>query len=266
MDTAADGHELEVDVRTRGPVSTSRRDAAVEKLRAACSASPRPVIHAALDLAIETKPALERPAMAKASVDVSGRVIRAHVADADLETAVGLMCDRIRRNLRRLADRRETAERRSGKAAHREWRRTDLPPGRPEVTTVSVEDRELVRHKSYSIQRITPEEAASEMEMLDYDFHLFTDAGSGSDCVIARRADGELELVSGDHNLSKRTADEPLELPIRLAPTMSQSEALATLDASAVSFVSFVDPADERMRLAYRRYDGHYGLVAPTDT
>jgi ribosome-associated translation inhibitor RaiA len=265
MHATTDAPEIEVDVRTRGPVSAARRDAAVEKLRAAWSAAPRPVIHASLELTIEANPALERPAMAKASVDVSGRVIRAHVANADLETAIGLMCDRVRRNIRRMAERREAAAKRSGVATEGEWRHGDLPPERPEFFPRPVEERELVRHKSYSILHMTPEEAAFEMDMLGYDFHLFTDAGTHSDCVIARRDDGELELVSGSLEVGKGPAGEPAEFPVRHAPTMSQEEALKTLDASTVSFVSYVDEQDNRMRLVYRRYDGHYGLVAPAD-
>ena len=265
MHATSDASQMDVDVRTRGPVSTTQRDSAVERLRAAWSAAPRPVIHAALELAIEPNPALERPATAKASVDVSGAVIRAHVADADLETAIGLMCDRVRRNIRRLAERRETATRRSGKPTEGEWRHGDLATDRPEFFPRRLEERELVRRKSYSILRMTPEEAAFEMDMLGYDFHLFTDSGTGSDCVIARRHDGELELVSGDLEVGRGPADEPAELPIRRAPTMSQGEAMKMLDASTVSFVSFVDDSDERLRLIYRRYDGHYGMIGPAD-
>jgi ribosome-associated translation inhibitor RaiA len=256
---------MEVDVRTRGAVSTAQRDSAVERLRASWSGAPRPVIHAALELTMEPNPAKERPAIAKASVDVSGAVVRAHVADADLETAVGLMCDRIRRSIRKLAERRETATRRSGVASEGEWRHGDMPLDRPEFFPRPAEERELVRHKSYSILSMTPEEAAFEMEMLGYDFHLFTDAGTGSDCVIARRDDGELELVSGDPEVGKGPAGEPAELPVRGVATMSQSDARTTLDASTVSFVSFVDDSDERLRLIYRRYDGHYGMVGPAD-
>lgn len=265
MHATTDPSHIEVDVRTRGAISPARRDAAVERLRSAWSGAPRPVIHATLELSIEPNPAQERPAAAKASVDISGRVVRAHIADAELETAVGLMCDRLRRNIRRLAERRETAARRSGRAGDGEWRHGDLPTDRPEFFPRSVEERELVRHKSYSILSLTPEEAAFEMEMLGYDFHLFTDSVTDSDCVIARRADGELELVSGDVQVGQTSDGEPNGLPVRHAPSMSQSEALAMLDASTVSFVAFVDGSDDRMRLVYRRYDGHYGLVAPAD-
>ncbi|MCQ4083887.1 sigma 54 modulation/S30EA ribosomal C-terminal domain-containing protein [Streptomyces sp. RB6PN25] len=44
----------------------------------------------------------------------------------------------------------------------------------------------MVRHKSFSLARETPDEAAFEMEAMDYDFHLFTDLDTGRDSVIYR--------------------------------------------------------------------------------
>ena len=47
------------------------------------------------------------------------------------------------------------------------------------------------------------------------------------------------------------------------ASTMARANALSTLDASGAPFVAFVDAERGGLHVAYRRYDGHYGLLAP---
>jgi ribosome-associated translation inhibitor RaiA len=253
----------EVRVRVRGPVGEAQLERAVAKLRAVAHAAPRPVLSARLDLEVRADPALERPAEARATLDVSGRPVRAHVARPAMDEAVDLLVDRLQRNLRRLAERRERAEHRSGVAAPGEWRHGDLATVRPERFPRPREERQLVRHKSYTVGRITPEEAAFEMEMLDHDFHLFTDAASGADCVIYRRPDGELSLKSPAPEAGRGPAGEPAELPVEPVSEIPLGDALTLLEASEAPFVAFVDPERRRVHVAYLRYDGHYGLLTP---
>ena len=56
------------------------------------------------------------------------------------------------------------------------------PAGRPR----GAQERRVVRHKSYSLSRQTPWAAVFELEAMDYDFHLFTDSGTGCDSVVHR--------------------------------------------------------------------------------
>ena len=66
----------------------------------------------------------------------------------------------------------------------------------------------MIRHKSYAPGRLTPDEAAADAELLDYDFHLFTEKSTGQDSVffvnaetgrgnvIYRRYDGHYGLIT----------------------------------------------------------------------
>lgn len=256
---------VDPEVVVRGDVAGRQVDAAVAKLRAACATAPRPILFARLLLAIEQDPALERPAVAKATVDVSGRVVRAHVACPTMDEAVDRLVDRVRHGIRLLAERRRDAPRQSGVPSPGEWRHGDLPTDRPPYYPRPVEERRLVRTKSVSIGRISPEEAAFEMRVLDHDFHLYTDAGTGTDCLIHRTEDGGHALVSPDPEVGRGPGGEPPELPISLAPRMALADALSALDASGAPFVAFVDAERGRLQVAYRRYDGHHGLLAPAD-
>ena len=96
------------------------------------------------------------------------------------------------------------------------------PDGPPVRAAIPPEEREVVAHKSFAIDRATLDEAAFDMEVLDYDFFLFTDADDGRDKVVHRDADGEVHL-----------ATEP--------PNESVDEALERLDAGGEPFVFFCD-------------------------
>lgn len=248
----------------RGDVPAGSAEAAVAKLRAACEDPPAPVLSARVALTMSPDPALERPAVAKASVDVSGRVVRAHVACPTMTEAIDLIADRIRRGMRRLHEAHRASARRPAIAEPGEWRHGDLPTRRPPYFPRPVGDRRLVRTKSVSIGRLTPEEAAFEMRLLDHDFHLYSDARTGSGCVLHRTPDG-LALIGADPDVGRGPAGESPELPVRGAPRMALPDALAALDASEAPFVAFVDASRDSLHVAYRRYDGHYGVIGPAD-
>ena len=252
------------EVVVRGDVPAGLVEMAAAKLRAACETPPRPILFARLTLAMSADPALERPATAKASVDVSGRVVRAHVACPTMTEAIDLMADRIRQGIRRLHEERRPAARRPGIASPGEWRHGDLPTHRPPYLPRPAGEARLIRTKSASIGRLTPEEAAFEMRQLDHDFHLYSDARTGSDCLLHRTQEG-LALLSADLDVGRGPAGEPAEVPVGPVPRMHLMDALAALDASGAPFVAFVDATRGRLNVAYRRYDGHFGLLDPAD-
>jgi ribosome-associated translation inhibitor RaiA len=252
-----------VEVIARGEVSDAEQDSAVEKLRGAVAAAPRRVLFARIELSREANPAVERPAVVKAAVDVSGRPVRAHLAAPSMDLAIDGVADRIRRSIRRLAERRADRAHKPATAEPGEWRHGTLPTERPHYFPRPPEEREIVRRKSYSVPRISPEEAAFDMDLLHQDFHLFVDAASGADAVIARREDGGLELHSADPQAGGGPAGEPADLDVLPATQMPVEDAVAILDVGEARFLAYVDADGGRLNLLYRRYDGHYGVVAP---
>ncbi len=256
---------MDPEVVVRGDVSDRHVETAIAKIRAACERPPRPILFTRLLLEMAPDPALERPAVAKATVNVSGRLVRAHVARPTMEEAIDLLADRIRDGIRLIHERHRDATRRSGVPSPGEWRHGDLRGHRPPYYPRPVEERRLVRTKSVSIGRVSPEEAAFEMRLLDHDFHLYTDAGTGSDCLIHRTEDGGHALVSADPAVGRGPEGEPPEVPVSPAPRMTLADALSALDESGAPYIPFVDAERGRLHVAYRRYDGHHGLVAPAD-
>lgn len=236
---------VDVQISSKGAVAHDVREYARAKLTRATRYARQPVLRAHVHLRLDPNPALERPAIAKAQVDVSGRLVCAHVAAGDMHEAIDLLEGRIRRGLDALAGRDEGRHRETGSAPPGEWRHGDLATVRPEYFPRPVADREIVRRETPALSAMAPEQAILEMTLLDLDFLLFADSESGTDAVVYRRSDGR---------------------PGRLDPpsaTMQVADAVGMLDLSGERFVFFVDPTSGRGSIVYRRYDGHYGLVTP---
>jgi ribosome-associated translation inhibitor RaiA len=222
-------------VTTKGEVSEAARSYAAEKVARLHTHAHGPVLITRVKLTHAEGQDVERNAIAEAALDVDGRLVRGQVAARRFEEAIDLLVDRMIRQLDQAAAKARTRE-----------RRTPDPTLRPVAVQVPPEEREVVAHKSFAIDRATVEEAAFDMEVLDYDFFLFTDADDGRDKVVFRGLDGEV-----------RTASDP--------PTETVDEALERLDAGGEPFVFFCAADSGRGAVAYLRYDGHYGLIRPAD-
>ncbi|PLW65987.1 HPF/RaiA family ribosome-associated protein [Streptomyces sp. SCUT-3] len=256
----------EIQVEVRGEVPEDSVEYARSKVQELAGQLREPVLFARVRLTRTANPATERPAIAQANLDVNGRQVRAHVASGTMSEAVDLPHDRLVARMRRT--RQDWEARRGGmptKEPH-EWRHDSEPTHRPDYFPRPVEERQVVRHKSFSLARETPDEAVYEMEEMDYDFHLFTDAGSGEDSVVYRDGPDGYRLAQ-----VRPSPDRigPVSVPLTVsglpAPRMNVEEAEKRLDLAGFPFVFFTDGATGRGNVLYHRYDGHYGLIAPVE-
>ena len=237
-----------IDVVVRGDVPHGAVPYAHNKVVRTMSMIDEPVLHARLKLTMLPDPAVERPAIAEAVLDVNGDVVRAHVASRSVPEAADLLERRLRD---RLEHRRQHRLQRS------------LPAHRPSYVDLPVEDRELIRHKAFALGQSTAEEAVFDMEALDYDFHLFVELATGEDAVVWRTEDGYglARLHTSDAPVGPfgaRVTVQPTD-----APVLGPEAAVERLNAGREPFVFFRDPVSGRGNVAYRRFDGHYGLLTP---
>lgn len=251
--------EASVSVRVRGEVGPQARDDLEQALLRAAALAARPPVRAQASLVRDADPALERPFVAHAELDLGGRVVRAHVAATSAAEAVDAVDARLRRSLAELAERAEAARREGRPARPGAWRHGDLPTHRPRVAEREPEERRIVRRASFAAEPMSVEEAAWEMRLLDHDFHLFTDADSGVEEVVYVREDGSLGLKQPDGG---GAYVEPAQSDPEPAPTLTTEAAVERLNASHEPFVFFLDATSGRGAVLYRRYDGHYGLVS----
>ncbi|MFC8722281.1 sigma 54 modulation/S30EA ribosomal C-terminal domain-containing protein [Kitasatospora sp. NPDC057198] len=244
----------EVLVETRGAVPADAPRYAREKVGAVLERLEEPVLAVRVRLVQEANRSVRRPSLAQVVVDLNGRPVRAHVAAATMREAVDLVQDRLASRLARLRHHRQHAREPlghpvGGGGEHRPERRVRPP-----------EERRVVRHKSYGLARCAPLAAVCELEAMDYDFHLFTDADSGRESVVYRGTAGGYRLASA----GALPAPVPGLVASRLGvPVLTAERARERLDLSGLPFVFFTDAATGRGHVLYHRYDGHYGLITP---
>lgn len=245
-----------------GQVEEQAAEHAREVVLRVARLAPRPVLHARIVLRVQHDPALERPAIAKATLDVSGRHVRAHVAAEHMLEAIDLLERRLRRNLEDLEELERARRHDTGIVSAGEWRHGDLPTARPEYFPRPPENRELVRRKTFALAAELPEQAALEMQLLDHDFHLFTDVATGDEAVVHRLSDGTIALAEIEPTPDRK----PFGILVdpTPAPVLLLDDAIERLNLSGDRFVFFVDAQTRSGNVLYRRYDGHYGLIEPT--
>jgi len=228
-------------VHGSGRVSGAAHAYARDKVAQVIKRVPGPLLYAKVDLIAHADPGRDLPAVAKAELDVGGTIVRAHVEAPTMLAAIDLLEARLGARVEHV--RARTSRRRDGDHS---WHHGDAPTERPAFFPRPIDEREIVRRKTFAIGALTPDDAALDLEQLDHDFYLFRNAETGNDSVIHRGGSESYELA------------EPSE--------MSLDDATELLDLGDLPFVFFVDRTTAHAAVVYRRYDGHYGLVIAADS
>lgn len=260
-----DIHEdFDLAVSTQGDVSAEERRYAEEKFRRVAELAPERVLHARLRLTLGRDPARARPAIVKGALDLGGHILRAHVAAATMREATDFFEHRMRDRLDRITERPRSGHLRSRDAGPGEWHHGDAPSRRPEFFDRPVDEREIVRRKEFAVEAETPDEAVFDMESLHHDFFLFTNVDSNEENLVWRAADGSFEIIQptpAPERLAECAA--PIRLSAIVPSRLRLEDALELLNAGDHPYVFFLDAETGRGTVVYRRYDGHYGVIAP---
>jgi len=256
-------HAVHVQTETRGDVPKFAVRLAAAKVQSLLRMAPEPVLFARVTLTMAADPAVERAAAVRANVDLNGRLIHVEAAAVTAREAVERMGDRLRIRLERAA--RNWAATRGGKPVSlpHEWRHEGIRRSCTPYFPRPPEDRMTVRCPSYARAPQTPDEAAADMELLGFQFYLFTDQATGQDSVIYR-ADGGYRMARARPGTGwPGPASTSVTVSERPAPRLGPAAAVGRLEALGQPFVFFVNRETGRGSLVYHRYDGHYGLVTP---
>jgi ribosome-associated translation inhibitor RaiA len=255
----------DIEVVLRGAVPDTARALAEETVTEVARYSRDPILHARVKLTQSGDAGVARPLMAQANLDVNGRMVRAQVAAKTAAEGIDLLEDKLRRVL--VDASRDWEARRGGRptAEPHQWRHGSQPTERPNYFPRPVDEREVVRHKTYDPSLATPDEAAFDLDLMDFEFRLFTDLDTGQDSVIYRGGPTGYRLaqLAPDPDRSRTTA-VPLTVSGQPAPTLSLAAAIERLNTSGLPFLFYADESSGRGHALYRRYDGHYGLIIPS--
>ncbi|EFG74208.1 putative ribosomal subunit interface protein [Mycobacterium parascrofulaceum ATCC BAA-614] len=255
---------LDVQVTTHGQLPGAD-DYARTKIGELGHLTHEPVLHAHVRLSEHGDPAVARRVIAQANLDVNGRPVRAQVEGVTAREAIDRLEARLRRQLERAAEHWEAKRGGVPSRGPHEWRHETEPTHRPKYFPRPEGERRIMRHKSYSLPTCTVEEAALEMEQLDYDFHLFTEEATRQDSVIYREGPTEYRLAQANPGATDELA--PFRLPLTIspqpAPRLTVDQAIERIGLLGQPFLFFVDTGRDRGSVLYHRYDGHYGLITP---
>jgi ribosome-associated translation inhibitor RaiA len=231
---------------------TSGAAAAVRRAIATLARYTRePITHARVRLIRQPDGAMTRPIIAQANVHLGRRLIRVQVAARTTHEAIDLLHARLQDRL--LRSTRYTQARRGPRSRPR-----------PEYLPRPAEERELRRRKTYGPAYAAPEDAALDMDLLDYDFYLFTDYETGQDAVVYRAGPTGYRLAElTPPAASWPSRAVPLTVSERPAARLDLPAAIDRLNLTNAPFLFFADVGTGRGQVLYRRYDGHYGLLAP---
>ena len=248
-------------VIVRGEVSAEMVDYARKKLIAIAADASVPVLDIELRLDHHNDPARERPNHVELTVDLSGARVRAHNNAATMSEAIDGALKRLRRRVEATSERPQSRQlrHRDLESWHHDDRATRRSPARPS----RAEEREVVRRKTFAIHAESIEEALFDLEVLDHDFFLFVHDETGTEAVVYRAGDGYglMQRVPSPDAVAR------VEIPLASGPapaTRTLEDALTLLDETGDPFEFFVDDTTRRGLVAYRRYDGDYGLILPT--
>lgn len=235
-----------IELQARGDVPDSAIDYARKRVAATTRLAPEPILFIRVRLTLHGNPAAERPAVAQANVDLNGRLVRVQAVAETTQEAIDEMAERLRMRYERVARHWEARRGAQPRTAPHEWRHLSTPADREPYFRRPPEEREVVARKTYAIESATPDEAIWDMELLDYDFFLFTDADSGEDSLV-ERVDDDYAITPGSS-----------------APRLDLAEAIDRLEMTGSRHVFFIDAESGRGAVVYHRYDGHYGLIVAT--
>lgn len=254
----------DVVVHAEGMVSGADRAYAREKVAHVRRFAPGPVLYARVDLTAHADPARERPCFVKAELDVNGHLVRARVSAGTMPEAIDLLADRLGERLERFSHHLESKHLRH-RANGDAWQHGGPMSSRPPYFPRPVDEREVVRQKTFAVNEMSPDEAALDLELLDHDFYLFRNVDTGEDNVITRTGDARYELLEPSV-CGESANDTTTIIPSAVRPSKLAIDAAAEiLDFTEARFVFFLDAQSGRGRVLYRRYDGHYGLIVPAD-
>jgi ribosome-associated translation inhibitor RaiA len=86
-------------VQTRGLVPTEMRKLAAEKVAASLRHTTLPLLSARVTLEQAPDPAIQRPALASAHIDLNGRPVLAHAAGETMPEAIDKLANRLKARL-----------------------------------------------------------------------------------------------------------------------------------------------------------------------
>ncbi len=122
--------------------------------------------------------------IAEVVIKSNGVLIQASEETEEMYSAIDLLVEKIERRVRKYKEKLVDHKHQTSKTAQT-------------ASTSSHEDNipQIIKVKRFDLKPMLPEEAVMQMELLDKDFFIFSNVGSGHINVIYKRKDGNVGLI-----------------------------------------------------------------------
>jgi len=124
---------------------------------------------------------------AEAVIKSNGLLIQASEETEEMYSAIDLLVEKIERRARKYKEKLVDHKHQTNKA--------EAAAAASVLSSPEDHIPQIIKVKRFDLKPMTPEEAVMQMELLDKDFFIFANIGSGSINVIYRRNDGNVGLI-----------------------------------------------------------------------
>ncbi|HEY6011159.1 MAG TPA: ribosome-associated translation inhibitor RaiA [Nitrospirota bacterium] len=125
--------------------------------------------------------------IAEAVIKSNGLLIQASEETEEMYSAIDLLIGKIERRAKRYKEKLVDHKHLTGKA--------DALASAPASSHPDERIPQIIKTKRFDLKPMQPEEAVMQMELLDKNFFIFANAGSGHISVIYKRKDGNVGLI-----------------------------------------------------------------------
>ena len=125
--------------------------------------------------------------IAEAVIKSNGLLIQASEETEEMYSAIDLLVEKIERRARKYKEKLVSHKHLTGKA--------ETIASAPASSHPDDRIPQIIKTKRFDLKPMLPEEAVMQMELLDKDFFIFSNVGSGHVNVIYRRKDGNVGLI-----------------------------------------------------------------------
>ncbi len=118
---------------------------------------------------------------AEVQLHVNGSVIKAESTTGELYSSIDGVVEKLARQVKKIKD-KNVAQRKNKDRSTATFEKEENAPA-------------IIRNKSYDIKPMSIDEASMQMDLLDRNFFVFTNASSGDINVLYKRTDGNFGLI-----------------------------------------------------------------------
>jgi len=118
-------------------------------------------------------------------INANGILVQAQEETDEMYASIDKAIDKLSRRLRKYKE----------KLKAKKGRGEEMPSAEPEPLAPEERIPQIIKTKRFEMKPMTPEEAVMQMELLDKDFFVFSNIGTGMLNVIYKRVDGNVGLI-----------------------------------------------------------------------